>query len=486
MPAYVVRNPRVGVGDVPRSCGGDHRPREPAPPATEAAPASDLAAGRRGRGDPGALGVARSWRSGTSRARSTAGLAFARAAPGRLAVPRLSSRSVAASRSPTRREWVSIVAIGVLWFGIYNVTLNAGEQHVDAGTAVDADPGLAGAGRAARGRVPRREVHDVPRPRPRARLRRRRPDRDGIGDSRTAASPASSSASSPRSSTRQPGPPEAAGRAAARHPRHLARLHDRCDRLPAVRRASSSTTLGDASARRHLVGRLPRRLPDRDRVHHLRLRAADHDASSLGVTTYLVPPITIVMGWLFLDEGRPRWRTSAARSPWSASPWPAASHALPPRPGHAADEPLEPAVPDLGRGRRPSAGGQVQPRGSLTAWAGCTVSVISWCAAIMLQLLAPPFAIGPSADVVGIAWSRVSRPAGNQGARRSHRRRRSDGVARGARLVIDEPRAPARVEADRCRAVLIRHSPRRPRRWSGPSPSARPRPNADLLGAARV
>lgn len=37
---------------------------------------------------------------------------------------------------PTGREWVSIVAIGVLWFGIYNVTLNAGEQHVDAGTAV--------------------------------------------------------------------------------------------------------------------------------------------------------------------------------------------------------------------------------------------------------------------------------------------------------------------------------------------------------------
>ncbi|MGB0102193.1 MAG: DMT family transporter [Nocardioides sp.] len=36
---------------------------------------------------------------------------------------------------PTRREWVSIVAIGVLWFGIYNVALNAGERRVDAGTA---------------------------------------------------------------------------------------------------------------------------------------------------------------------------------------------------------------------------------------------------------------------------------------------------------------------------------------------------------------
>ena len=36
---------------------------------------------------------------------------------------------------PTGRQWVSIIAIGVLWFGIYNVALNAGERRVDAGTA---------------------------------------------------------------------------------------------------------------------------------------------------------------------------------------------------------------------------------------------------------------------------------------------------------------------------------------------------------------
>ena len=36
---------------------------------------------------------------------------------------------------PTGREWVSIVAIGVLWFGVYNVALNEGEHRVDAGTA---------------------------------------------------------------------------------------------------------------------------------------------------------------------------------------------------------------------------------------------------------------------------------------------------------------------------------------------------------------
>ncbi len=36
---------------------------------------------------------------------------------------------------PTGRQWVSLVTIGVLWFGVYNVALNAGERRVDAGTA---------------------------------------------------------------------------------------------------------------------------------------------------------------------------------------------------------------------------------------------------------------------------------------------------------------------------------------------------------------
>jgi drug/metabolite transporter (DMT)-like permease len=46
------------------------------------------------------------------------------AAPKLKGVPRL-----------TGREWASVAAIGVLWFGVYNVALNEGEQHVDAGTA---------------------------------------------------------------------------------------------------------------------------------------------------------------------------------------------------------------------------------------------------------------------------------------------------------------------------------------------------------------
>jgi drug/metabolite transporter (DMT)-like permease len=36
--------------------------------------------------------------------------------------------------SPTRREWALLAACGVGWFGVYNVALNAAEQHLDAGT----------------------------------------------------------------------------------------------------------------------------------------------------------------------------------------------------------------------------------------------------------------------------------------------------------------------------------------------------------------
>ena len=43
---------------------------------------------------------------------------------------------MAPEASMSRREtWVRLIAIGVLWFGVYNVVLNSGERRVDAGTA---------------------------------------------------------------------------------------------------------------------------------------------------------------------------------------------------------------------------------------------------------------------------------------------------------------------------------------------------------------
>ncbi|WP_426564130.1 DMT family transporter [Angustibacter sp. McL0619] len=36
---------------------------------------------------------------------------------------------------PTRGQWLRLAIVGVLWFGAYNVALNAAEQRLDAGTA---------------------------------------------------------------------------------------------------------------------------------------------------------------------------------------------------------------------------------------------------------------------------------------------------------------------------------------------------------------
>ncbi len=63
--------------------------------------------------------------------------------PGALSLGRLLVGSVALGvvllmrgwSAPRPRDWPSLVAIGVLWFGLYNVALNAGERRVDAGTA---------------------------------------------------------------------------------------------------------------------------------------------------------------------------------------------------------------------------------------------------------------------------------------------------------------------------------------------------------------
>jgi drug/metabolite transporter (DMT)-like permease len=63
--------------------------------------------------------------------------------PGALSLGRLLVASVALStmmigRRLVRlnaREWALTAVVGIAWFAVYSVALNAGEQHVDAGTA---------------------------------------------------------------------------------------------------------------------------------------------------------------------------------------------------------------------------------------------------------------------------------------------------------------------------------------------------------------
>ena len=57
---------------------------------------------------------------------------------GRLVVGSIALGAVAVSRGlprPSGRDWLGLVVIGVLWFAVYNVALNQGEHHVDAGTS---------------------------------------------------------------------------------------------------------------------------------------------------------------------------------------------------------------------------------------------------------------------------------------------------------------------------------------------------------------
>jgi drug/metabolite transporter (DMT)-like permease len=57
---------------------------------------------------------------------------------GRLVVGSLALGSVLlvrGGRRPAGRDWPALLLIGVLWFGVYNVALNAAERRIDAGTA---------------------------------------------------------------------------------------------------------------------------------------------------------------------------------------------------------------------------------------------------------------------------------------------------------------------------------------------------------------
>ncbi|TDW61043.1 threonine/homoserine efflux transporter RhtA [Kribbella pratensis] len=44
-------------------------------------------------------------------------------------------RTPAVRRWPSQRDWLPLIACGVLWFGVYNIALNEAERRLDAGTS---------------------------------------------------------------------------------------------------------------------------------------------------------------------------------------------------------------------------------------------------------------------------------------------------------------------------------------------------------------
>jgi drug/metabolite transporter (DMT)-like permease len=228
---------------------------------------------------------------------------------GRLVVGAVCLGAVALSRGlprPTGRQWVSILAIGVLWFGIYNVALNAGEQHVDAGTAVmliQVSPVLVAL-------LAATFLHE------------RFTLYLGLGLALAFGGVALiATASSDSSGGRSVLGVVLCLVAAVAYSISLVLQKPLVARLPAIHVTWLACTIGavvclpfagrlvddtrSASASDIwwvvYLGIFPTAIAFTTFAYALRHMSA----SNLGVTTYLVPPITIVMGWLFLDETPP-------------------------------------------------------------------------------------------------------------------------------------------------------------------------------------
>jgi drug/metabolite transporter (DMT)-like permease len=227
---------------------------------------------------------------------------------GRLLVGAICLGVVALGRGlprPTRGQWVSIVTIGVLWFGIYNVALNAGEQHVDAGTAVmliQVSPVLVAL-------LAATFLHE------------RFTLYLGLGLALAFGGVALIATASDSSGDRSVRGVVLCLLAAVVYSVSLVLQKPLVARLPAIHVTWLACTVGalvclpfagqmvddTASASASDVwwvlylGVFPTAIAFTTFAYALRTMSA----SSLGVTTYLVPPITIVMGWLFLSETPP-------------------------------------------------------------------------------------------------------------------------------------------------------------------------------------
>jgi drug/metabolite transporter (DMT)-like permease len=203
--------------------------------------------------------------------------------------------------TPTRRDWVALLVCGVLWFGVYNVALNAAEQRVDAGTAamlVNIGPLLIAllAGLLLGEGFPGRLV---------------------VG-SLVAFAGVLVIGTSSSTGTAETWGVVLCVIAAAAYAIGVVAQKPLLSRMPALQVTWAACTIGavaclpftpalirDARAAEAstlwwvvYLGALPTALAFTTWAYAL----ARTSAGRMGATTYLVPPITIVLGWLLLDE----------------------------------------------------------------------------------------------------------------------------------------------------------------------------------------
>ena len=205
---------------------------------------------------------------------------------------------------PTGREWALLAVCGVGWFGVYNVALNAAEQHLDAGTTamlVNIGPILIAvlAGLLLGEGFPRRLVVGISVAFAGVLLigaatRGAEADMVGVVLCVVAALTYAGGVVAQKPVLRRlPGPQVTFTGAAIGGVCCLpwaGALADELGRAPA----------GSIAGLVYL-GVVPTALAFSTWAYALRRM----DAGSLGVTTYLVPPLVIVLGWLLLDEVPP-------------------------------------------------------------------------------------------------------------------------------------------------------------------------------------
>ena len=233
--------------------------------------------------------------------------------PGALSLGRLLVGSVALGvvlrlrgwTTPARRDWPGLVVVGLLWFGLYNVALNAGEHRVDAGTAamlVQISPVLVAVLAAVF-------------------LKERATPMLGVGLLVAFAGVVLIATSTSGGGSRDPWGVLLCLVAASAYAVSLIVQKPLVSRLSAIEVTWVACTVG-AIACLPFAGSLVHDVasasaPDVAWVVYLGLfptaiafstyafALSSMTAGSLSVTTYLVPPITVLMSWLFLSEAPP-------------------------------------------------------------------------------------------------------------------------------------------------------------------------------------